>query len=70
MIENSMTIKSEEMQAVLCKLFLQHNFNKESAALLAEVFTENTLAGVNSHGINRVPLFIKYVKKGLINVNA
>lgn len=70
MIENSITIKSEEMQAILCKLFIKYNFNKDKAATLAEVFTENTLAGVNSHGINRVPLFIRYIKKGLINLDA
>ena len=69
MIENSMTIRSEEMQEVLCKLFIKYNFNKERATSLAEVFTENTLAGINSHGINRVPLFIRYIKKGLISVD-
>ncbi|MEM6771567.1 MAG: 3-dehydro-L-gulonate 2-dehydrogenase, partial [Bacteroidota bacterium] len=40
------------------------------AAVLAEVHTENTMYGVNSHGINRVPRFIDYVKRGLVEPEA
>lgn len=58
------------MQDVLQQLFLQHRFTDEKARLLAQIFTENTLSGVNSHGINRVPLFIKYVKNGVVKVDA
>jgi 3-dehydro-L-gulonate 2-dehydrogenase len=37
---------------------------------MAKVFAENTLDGVNSHGINRVPLFIEYVKNGVVKIDA
>lgn len=63
-------IHSLQMQYVLYKLFLKYNFTDEKATSLAQIFTENTLAGVNSHGINRVPLFIEYVKKGIVKVDA
>ena len=65
-----MQIPFEQMQDVLRKLFLQYQFTPQKAALLAQIFTENTLCGVNSHGINRVPLFIKYVQKGVVQVDA
>lgn len=70
MIKNTILISQKEMQNVLYKLFIKHKFLEAKAELMAKVFTENTLDGVNSHGINRVPLFIKYVNKNLINVNA
>lgn len=37
---------------------------------MADVFSENTLCGINSHGINRVPLFIDYLDKGIVKVDA
>ncbi|WP_298554691.1 3-dehydro-L-gulonate 2-dehydrogenase [uncultured Algibacter sp.] len=60
-------ITKKEMENTLFKIFIKHNFPQEKAKLLSEVFTENSLSGVTSHGINRVPLFTDYVKKNLIN---
>lgn len=65
-----MRITSKEMQDILYKLFVKYKFTEEKAKLLANVYTESTLAGVNSHGINRVPLFIEYVEKGLVKIDA
>ena len=64
-----MQIQIEQMQDVLYKLFLTYNFKDEKAKTLARVFTENTLDGVHSHGINRVPLFIEYVQNGVIKID-
>jgi len=58
------------MQDVLYKLFIKYKFTEEKAKSMAKVYTENSLAGVNSHGINRVPLFINYVENGLVKVDA
>jgi len=60
------TIQAKEMNAVLLSVFRKHGFSKEKAKLLASVHTENTLHGVNSHGINRVPFFIEQVQRGLV----
>lgn len=70
MTQNSLRIPAEKMQETLCKLFLKHGFAEAKAQMLARVHTESTLDGVNSHGINRVPLFIEYVKKGVVKVDA
>jgi 3-dehydro-L-gulonate 2-dehydrogenase len=64
-----MKIQSNQMQDVLYKLFIKYKFKEEKAQLMAKVYTESTLMGVNSHGINRVPLFIEYVEKGLIKID-
>ena len=63
-------IPASEMQNVLYKLFVKHGFKEEKANILARVHTESTLDGVNSHGINRIPLFIEYVKKEVVKVDA
>jgi len=70
MTEKTIRISSKKMQDVLYKLFVKYKFTKERAKLLANVYTESTLVGVNSHGINRVPLFIEYVQKGLVKIDA
>ncbi|MEL7121185.1 MAG: 3-dehydro-L-gulonate 2-dehydrogenase [Bacteroidota bacterium] len=64
------TITLEEMKDVLYALFRKFEFTDNNALLLADVYTQNTLFGINSHGINRVPRFINYVKNGIVKVNA
>jgi len=63
-------ISQELMLNTLFNIFVKYKFTEEKAELLSKVFTENSLSGVTSHGINRVPLFINYVKKDLIDINA
>lgn len=70
MTEKDIRITYQQMRDVIYKLFLKYKFNKEKAKLLAEVCTESTLVGVNSHGINRLPLFIEYIEKGLVKIDA
>jgi 3-dehydro-L-gulonate 2-dehydrogenase len=65
-----MIITFADLEATLHKLFFTYDFTTEKAALLAKVYTESTLDGVYSHGINRVPLFIEYIKKGVVNIHA
>lgn len=64
-----MQISPEHIQNVLYNLFIKYKFTNEKAKLLADVFTESTIDGVSSHGINRVPLFIEYIQKGIIKIN-
>ena len=64
-----MKIPLNEMRQVLEKLFLQHQFTEEKATYLAKIYSESTLDGINSHGINRVPLFIEYVENGSVKID-
>ncbi|MEM9885750.1 MAG: 3-dehydro-L-gulonate 2-dehydrogenase [Bacteroidota bacterium] len=65
-----LTITSREMKSVLFELFRKYQFKDDKALLLANIHTENTLHGVNSHGIDRVPQFIDHIEKGLIQIHA
>lgn len=65
-----MTIHFNTMQEVLHKLFRKYQFSEEKASFLARTYTESTLDGVNSHGINRVPLFLEYIENGSVKVDA
>jgi len=64
-----MKFQFEEIEDVLYKLFKKQNFTKEKAKLLARIHTESSLDGINSHGINRVPLFIKYIENYHVKVD-
>ena len=66
----SVRIQANEMQEVLYRLFRKYGFTDKKAISIAKVHTENSLAGVLSHGINRVPLFIEYVTKGIVKIDA
>ncbi|NJB72348.1 3-dehydro-L-gulonate 2-dehydrogenase [Saonia flava] len=70
MTDKDIRITSKQMQDTLYKLFVKYKFTKERAKIMANVHTESTLVGVSSHGINRVPLFIDYVQKGIIKIDA
>ncbi|GLR17629.1 3-dehydro-L-gulonate 2-dehydrogenase [Portibacter lacus] len=42
------------------------DFEEQKARTIAEIFVQNSLEGVYSHGINRFPRFLDYVDKGLV----
>ncbi len=65
-----MRIPFNQMQDVLYKLFVKYKFTEDKAKLIAKVYAESTLSGVNSHGINRIPSFIEYIENGLVKVDA
>lgn len=59
-----------ELKTTFKEILLKYNFEEDDAELCSEIFAENTLCGVLSHGINRFPLFIELVQKGKINPKA
>lgn len=58
------------MRETLKALFKKYGFSEERASLLSHTYTNSTIDGVNSHGINRVPLFIEYIEQGQVAINA
>ncbi|MGK9476085.1 3-dehydro-L-gulonate 2-dehydrogenase [Melioribacter sp. OK-6-Me] len=63
-------IKKDDLKELFKSKLKARGFSDEEADLCAEIFTDNTVSGVYSHGINRFPLFIDYVDKGLIKPGA
>lgn len=62
-----MKIIYSELKAVLKKVLRKYGFSDIDADQLSETFTGSTFDGVFSHGINRFPLFIEYVVRGIVN---
>jgi 3-dehydro-L-gulonate 2-dehydrogenase len=55
-----------EIEPVLESVLLRHGFRDDRAGLCARLFTETSLDGVYSHGLNRFPEFMDYVQKGIV----
>jgi len=64
------TIPSNEMHERLNSILLQYGFTQKKALACAEVFTNNSVDGIYTHGINRFPRFITYIKEGYVNPGA
>ncbi len=60
----------KEMQDRFIAILLKEGFTNEKATQCAIVFANNSLDGVSSHGINRFPRFIEYIRNKYININA
>jgi 3-dehydro-L-gulonate 2-dehydrogenase len=66
----TITIPAAEMQQLFNTILLKHGFTPQKAMQCAEVFANNSIDGVYTHGVNRFPRFIEYIQKGYINVHA
>src|SRR5690348_1616853 len=62
-----MTIPFSQLQSQLKKILLQLSFPENKAQLCSYIFAANSRDGVYSHGLNRFPVFIKHIKRGLTN---
>ena len=63
-------ITFDELYSILNSILLINGFKKPDAANCADIFTENTLVGVASHGVNRFPSFIELVKSKHVDPTA
>lgn len=63
-------IPHDQITSTLEQILLTHSFPPGAARTCAEVFATNTLEGVYSHGVNRFPKFIEYVKAGYVNAHS
>ncbi len=63
---NTLTISKETMQSTFEEILLKNGFNETKAKTCAEIFTINSLDGIYTHGVNRFPRFIKYLKGGFV----
>lgn len=62
-----MRVKYDEMVKEFKRVLEKYGFDAERAADAAEIFAQNSLAGVFSHGLNRFPRVIEYLRKGEID---
>ena len=65
-----MRISFETLQSEFKRVLISLNFTEEKANLCATIFAENSRDGVYTHGLNRFPVFVKFVKDGLVRPEA
>jgi 3-dehydro-L-gulonate 2-dehydrogenase len=65
-----MKVPFEKLQSEFKRVLLSLNFSGEKADLCAAIFAENSRDGVYTHGLNRFPTFVEYVKEGLVKPDA
>jgi 3-dehydro-L-gulonate 2-dehydrogenase len=65
-----MRIPFEILQAEFKRVLLSLNFIETKAEQIATIFAENSRDGVYTHGLNRFPVFVQYVKEGKVNPDA
>jgi 3-dehydro-L-gulonate 2-dehydrogenase len=66
----SILITPLQMQERFQSILDQLGFTKQRSHALAEVFTANSVDGIYTHGVNRFPVFVNYVKLGHVKPEA
>lgn len=56
-------ISIAEMEEQFYTILLREGFEEKKARSCARVFTENSIDGVYTHGVNRFPRFIQYIRE-------
>ena len=59
-----------KMQLCFENALAKIGFREEIARQIATVFTQNSVDGVYTHGVNRFPRFVEYVQKGFVQKDA
>jgi 3-dehydro-L-gulonate 2-dehydrogenase len=66
----TIVIPADEMKSTFHAILARLGFNTVKAFQCAEIFTANSVDGVYTHGVNRFPVFVQYVKEGLVKPDA
>ena len=65
-----MRIQYDEMLMRFKTILMKKGFVETDALNAAELFTNNSLDGIYSHGVNRFPVVIGQIDKGHIDINS
>ncbi|RYU90816.1 3-dehydro-L-gulonate 2-dehydrogenase [Mucilaginibacter terrigena] len=61
-----MRIPYQQLKAEFKRALISHDIDDTIADACATVFADNSRDGVHSHGLNRFPVFIEYIKENLV----
>ncbi len=61
---NNLLVQPHQMQQRFAAILQAVGFTAERALVCAEIFTANSVDGIYTHGVNRFPRFVNYVKAG------
>jgi 3-dehydro-L-gulonate 2-dehydrogenase len=65
-----MRIPYQQLKAEFKRVLISLNIKDTIADACATVFADNSRDGVYSHGLNRFPVFVEYIKEKLVDMNA
>jgi len=65
-----MRVPFNVLKSEFLRVLLSNGFLAEKAEKIALIFAENSRDGVYTHGLNRFPVFIEFVKEGLVKTDA
>lgn len=68
-MEDRIRISPQQMEDTFARILKDVGMAAAQAVTCARLFTENSLDGVYTHGVNRFPRFIKYMQQGAINLS-
>ncbi len=66
----NLRIPREICLETLAEILVRNGFAHADAAELAQTFTENSLDGIYTHGLNRFPRFVDLVRRGHVDPSA
>ena len=69
-MESIIRISESEMKSEFVRILRNSGFSIDKADKCSEIFTNNSLEGIYSHGVNRFPRFIRNTLDGLIKPDA
>jgi 3-dehydro-L-gulonate 2-dehydrogenase len=69
-VSNTILIHPSAMKIIFEQKLLKYGFVPEKASQCSQIFTDNTVDGITTHGVNRFPRFINYIKKGYVQKDA
>ncbi len=64
-----MRIAFAEVKKTIKEALLHVGMSEEQAETCSQIMTESNADGIESHGLNRVPRLIDYIKKGWVNLS-
>jgi 3-dehydro-L-gulonate 2-dehydrogenase len=69
-MDEMVNISAEKMKQTLGSVLVKHGFTPEKAEACASIFTDNSVDGIYSHGINRFNSFVNHVRNGVVDPQA
>lgn len=63
-------IPADEMNSLFTGILVREGFTHDKAFRCAQIFTETSVDGIYTHGVNRFPIFVQYIKQGFVKAEA
>ena len=65
----TINIPPQKMLSEFHRILLSRGFTKDKAIQCTQIFTNNSVDGIYSHGVNRFATFVKMVDDGFVKSN-